>query len=86
MQFPAVTMSSANPAFDLLAITPNDTNDFQYFVRKIYVGGAGNVRVRTMAGSSITFSNVAEGQELGPFMIDRVLATGTTATLLVGFM
>ena len=85
MQFPAVTLQSANPAFDLLAITPNDSTDFTYFVRKIYVGNAGNVRVRTMAGSYITFYNVDQGQELGPFMIDRVTVTGTTATNLVGF-
>lgn len=86
MQYPAVTQSSANPAFDLLAVTPNDTTDFMYYVRKLYIGGAGNVKVRTMGGTIVTFYNVDQGQELGPFMIDRVLATGTTATNIVGYM
>ena len=86
MQFPALTSSSANPAFDLLAISPSDTNDFQYYIRKIYVGNGGSVRVRTMTGNYVTFNNVGDGQELGPFMIDRVTSTGTTATNLVGFM
>lgn len=86
MQFPAVTASSANPAFDLVAVTPSDSTDFTYFVRKLYVGSAGDVRVRTMAGTFVTFKNVDQGQELGPFMIDRVTATGTTASNIVGYM
>lgn len=85
MQLSNVTANSANPSFDLVAVTPNDSTDFIYFVRKLYVGTAGDVRVRTMSGTYITFKNVYDGQELGPFMIDRVTATGTTASNIVGF-
>jgi uncharacterized protein YabE (DUF348 family) len=65
-------------------ITPSDGTDLTANVRAIYVGGAGNLTVQ-MAGdaSQVTFTAVSVGTLL-PIQVSRVLATGTTATLLIG--
>lgn len=47
----------------------------------LYVGGAGNVSVVTIGGDTITFSAVPAGTIL-PIQVDRLRATGTTATLV----
>ena len=44
----------------------------------LYVGAAGNLRVMTVAGDDVTFSNVQVGTFL-PIQVVRVFATGTTA-------
>lgn len=48
----------------------------------LYVGGAGNVEVKTAGGDKVTFSNVAEGFVL-PVNVIQVFATGTTATGII---
>lgn len=71
---------SAEGAF---AITKSDTTDFTYYVRGIYVGGAGNVVVVNMDGSTVTFAGVPAGTIL-PVKARRVNSTSTTATDMVG--
>lgn len=63
------------------AVTPHDTNANEY--KALYVGGAGNVAVRTKGGQTVTFSGATAGSFLW-IEVDRVLATGTTATLILG--
>ena len=63
------------------AVTPSDTNPQQY--RALYVGGAGNVAVKTLGGNSVTFQSVPAGAVL-PIEVIAVLAAGTTATNIVG--
>jgi hypothetical protein len=66
---------------------PSDANDLAFITRGLYVGGAGNVVVQ-MKGlpnaprSQVTFSAVPAGTML-PIRAARILATGTTATLMV---
>ena len=48
----------------------------------LYVGGAGNLEVKTAGGDKVSFSNVAEGFVL-PVNVIQVFATGTTATNIV---
>lgn len=65
-----------------VAITPSDTAGNSF--RAIYVGGAGNVAVDPESGSgSVTFTAPPVGTII-PIRTKRVLATGTTATLLIG--
>lgn len=71
------------PAIAATAITPNDSTDLANATRAIYVGGAGSLAVVFVEGQSVTFSGVAAGTIL-PLRLSRVLATGTTATGLVG--
>lgn len=63
------------------AITPSDSaaNAFD----AIYVGGAGALAVVTQGGQSVTFAAVPAGSILY-VKTQKVLATGTVATSLVG--
>ena len=77
MQLTPISYGSAN------ALTPSDTAPVNS--RAIYVGGAGNVTVKTTAtATAVTFTGLTAGTVL-PVMIDggSVMATGTTATLLI---
>ena len=65
------------------AITPSDADDLPYTCRSLYVGGAGDVRVRMINGELVTFAGVAASSLL-PVAVVRVYATGTTATNIVG--
>lgn len=75
------------PAWGGQAITPADglvlnTNRGTPF-RGLYVGGAGNVQVRMLDGSTQVFAGVLAGTTLA-IQYDKVFATNTTATNLVG--
>lgn len=82
----AVPFPNSGPANGLVALSPSDSADAAaYKVRQIYVGTGGDVKV--MQGSVVvTFRNVPAGSVLGPFLVDKVFATGTTAADLVGFL
>ncbi len=70
-----------NAPVSATAITPHATNANEYSM--IYVGGAGNVALQTESGNNVTFTAVPAGQYI--FVRTRlVLASGTTATLLIG--
>lgn len=74
---PGSTYSSA------AAVTPSDTT--QINCRGIYVGGAGNVAVKTTPGATaVTFTAPPIGSII-PVEINggQIMATNTTATLLI---
>jgi hypothetical protein len=73
------------PARDGFAITPNDAADITAVTRAVYVGGPGNLAIVLQSGATVTLSNVASGSLL-PLRIKRLLATGTTATSIVGLL
>lgn len=67
-------------------ITPDNDNDLTTYASKLYVGGAGNIRL--MLGKDVTATTliaVPVGTILEGLIIKRILATGTTATNLIGF-
>jgi hypothetical protein len=72
------------PARDAFAITPNDSTDLAVSTRALYVGGTGNVKVDTVAGTTVTFTAVPVG--ILPVRVRRVHSTGTTATNIVGMV
>lgn len=76
---PALT----SPAACVETIIPSDTNDLVHVTRGLYVGFTGDVAVRMKSGELATFSNVQGGTTLA-LRIERIFATGTTATGLVG--
>lgn len=82
-EWPNATISMG-VAVDAFAITPNDSTNLTVPARALWVGVAGNVVVRTMGGSDITFA-VASAQLL-PVAAQRVLSTGTTATGIIGLV
>lgn len=73
------------PAQSLVAVTPHDsTNISGGIVRALWVGGAGNISIVAADGASaVLLSNVPQGTLL-PIATQRVNATNTTATLIVG--
>jgi hypothetical protein len=67
---------------DAAAVTKSDSAFVDFY--GLYVGGAGDVAVKTGAGNSVTFSSVPAGTII-PLRVTQVLSTGTTATNIVGF-
>jgi hypothetical protein len=63
-----------------VAVTPSDVTIIRG--KAIYVGGAGNVAVTTEAGTVVTFTAPPVGSII-PIGFSKVMATNTTATLLV---
>jgi hypothetical protein len=62
-------------------VVPHASNDFTYFARGIYVGGAGDVAVVFPDSTVQIYSAVPAGTQL-MVCCRRVNAVGTTATLM----
>jgi len=74
--------NSQVPADDAAVITPNDSSELDIFTRAIYVGGAGDIKVKMVgSGDNITFVGVPAGSIL-PIRVRKVY-TDTTATNLI---
>lgn len=67
-------------------VTPHDTNAQGSLATKncdaIYVGGTGHLTVIMEVGGSCLISSIPAGTTI-PIRVSRVMATGTTATLIV---
>jgi hypothetical protein len=79
---PATQISSLTPD-TAAAVTTSDTAP-NVFTR-LYIGGAGDVAVVTENGNTVTFKAVPVGTQL-EIRVKQVLATGTTATYIVGML
>lgn len=66
-------------------VTPNDGADLAKVTEGLFIGAAGNVAVVMQDGSSVTFTGLAAGV-VHRLSVKRVLATGTTATGIVGLV
>jgi len=70
------------------AVTPSDTVDIPSVTGGtnngcvLYVGGYGDIKVRTIGGDDITFAGVLGGTFM-PVQVIKVYATGTSATDIV---
>lgn len=81
--FSSHTTGLTSPARAAVAITPSDGAPLADAVRAIYVGGGGALRVRMVSGDVVDFAN-AQGGMIYPLRVDQVMATGTSATGIVG--
>jgi hypothetical protein len=63
-------------------ITPSDVDTFSSPVT-VFVGGAGTVAVECGLGGNVVNFTMTAGAII-PLRVTRVLATGTTATLMIG--
>lgn len=77
------SISQTVPAHDAIAITPNDSTDLAATCC-LTCTGSGEASVDTVGGTTVTVSLVA-GAVL-PLAVQRVRATGTTATGIVGLV
>lgn len=76
--------TDVSPAAGVVAITPSDTvNVFGGNIRGFMVGVAGDVAVIMVDGSTLTLTGLTAGT-IYPLQVSRFLATGTTATGIVG--
>lgn len=73
-------LRAESPAYDAQAVTPDDDNDLAAPCRALYIGGAGDVKVTTLKGTTLTLAGVSGVLPLG---VQRVHSTGTTATNIV---
>jgi len=73
--------SVSAPAGGAFVVTPSNTTKFR--ANALYVGTTGNVAVTMEDGSQVTFSTVPAGSVL-PLRVSQVLATGTTASNIIG--
>jgi len=73
----------ASPAGGLLSVVPSDTVDLDVVTRAIMVATEGDVTVIMQDGTTGTIPALQPGVPY-PLRISRVLATGTTATGIVG--
>ncbi|MEE9453796.1 MAG: hypothetical protein V3V13_05360 [Paracoccaceae bacterium] len=71
-----------SPAREAMSVTPNDTVDLTHTSRAVYVGVSGDIAVH-MADetTAVIFKSVPVG--ILPVRLDRILATGTSASDLV---
>jgi hypothetical protein len=71
------------PACKLYAVTPSDTVALTEKASALWVGGAGNVAIKTPgASAAVTIVGVPAGTVL-PIQAEYVMATNTTATNIV---
>lgn len=80
--FSAYDSGLDSPANYGAAVTPHDTNELANYARALWVGGAGNVKLTTPGGSTITLVAVPAGTIL-PIRAKVVFSTLTTATSIV---
>lgn len=84
-RFQYSTPSLSGPAAHAFAVTPNDSSDLSETTRALYVGTAGSVAAVMASGASVSFDTIASGTVL-PVRVTRVLATGTTASAILGLV
>lgn len=67
----------------LFEITPDNDANLETNIRGLYIANGGDIRVIDERGQTVTFENVSSSAIL-PIRAVRVLATGTTASGIVG--
>ncbi len=88
-KFELNTPGLTSPASIGFAITPDDATDLALVTRAIHVGGGGDIAVVFREGdgaggfAAVTLKAVPSGSML-PIRVKQVMATGTTATDIVG--
>jgi hypothetical protein len=66
------------PAANAFPVTPNDSADLATTARSLLIGTAGDLRVTTLAGDTVTLTGVPAG--VLPLAVVRVFNTSTTAS------
>lgn len=70
-----------NPSGQAVAVTPSDATDLGS-TRGLYIGVGGNLVVTMLDNTNVTFVAVPSGTIL-PIRVQKVRATGTTASSIV---
>lgn len=70
-------------ANDAQVLTKSDTTTYDPPFDAFWVGGAGDIAIRTRAGRTVTISGCAAGSVV-PIAGDRLMSANTSATLVAG--
>ncbi len=81
--FDSNTPGRTSPLERGFAVTPNDGSELSQVTRELYVGSGGSLALELKHGDAIALVNVSDGARL-PYRVRKVLATGTTASSIVG--
>lgn len=71
------------PGYDGIAVSPSDAVELSPAVRALYIGVAGNVKLKTIGGTTLEFIGIQAGTIL-PIQTKLVFNTSTTATNIIG--
>ena len=69
-----------SPAFNGAELAGNDGADLAHTTRALWIGGVGDISVVLASGDAVTFKNASGWM---PLRVQRLNATGTTATDIV---
>lgn len=72
-----------SPISNAFAIVPDDAAELATLPRAVMLGQGGDIAVTFEGGTTVTLTGLAEGV-IYPLRLRAVLATGTTATDIVG--
>jgi len=75
--------TNLTPATHAFAVSPDDNNDLSVVTRYVYVGVAGDLKLTTMDGDTITLVGLAAGV-LHPVRAKRIWSSVTAAQSIVG--
>ena len=84
-RFSTSNPSLSGPASSGFQIVPDDDDDLSEATRGLYIGQSGDLALTTVSGADITLKAVPAGSLL-PIRVRRVLASGTTASDIVGLV
>jgi len=76
----AYSGGASSPSSGAVAVTTSDSTVI-VTTRSLYIGATGNLTVRMARGMDATFNSVPVG--IMPIQVDKVYATGTTASSIV---
>jgi hypothetical protein len=82
-KFASFDVAPSGPATGGFAITKSDATVFAQPTRAVWVGGAGNLAVTYLDGTTDVITGVPAGTLL-PIRVTQVLSTGTSATTISG--
>ena len=80
--FTTYAVGMESPVSQAFAVAPSDTGDLPQVTRALHVDGTGTLRAVIADGTTVTFTALSAGWH--SVRVRRVLATGTTATAIVG--
>lgn len=78
--FDSHAVSITAPPSNASPVVPDDNTDLPFVSRALYIGGTGDLRVLTHGGQDVTYTGVSGTKVI---RVQRVFATGTTATNIV---
>ncbi len=73
----------SSPVASGVEVTPSDTAPLPAVTRALYSGTGGDIVVRLASGDTIKLVETTPGS-IYPLRVDRVMASGTTASGIVG--